>query len=140
MNRILVVGVFDLFHRGHLELLRQASIYGDIYAIVNGDVFTEKYKRLPIINEVDRLEIVKSIKWVSHAEISNEPDVKPYIEKYKINKILHGDDWDNKSYLQQICIDDVYLWRNNIEMIYTPYYKGISTSGLISSIRKKNET
>ena len=64
MNRVYIDGIFDLFHRGHLESLRQAkNIYDNTYLIVGviSDEDARDYKRLPIISEVDRLEIIKSI-------------------------------------------------------------------------------
>lgn len=131
----LVIGVFDLFHRGHLELLRRAMSFGDkLIVVVNGDEFTSGYKRRPIFSEEDRLEIVKSIKGVDVAVLSNSPDAKPVIERYGVNVIIHGDDWDHDSYLKQICVEDAYLETNGIEMHYTPYYEGVSTSSIISAI------
>lgn len=140
IKNVLVVGVFDLFHRGHLELLRSASKHGKLYVIVNGDDFTESYKRRPIINEADRLEIVSSLKFVAHAQISNGPDVKGFVEKYGIGKIIHGDDWDHLSYMRQICVDEEYLERNGVQIVYTEYYRGTSTSQLIELIRGRHET
>lgn len=135
LNRVLVIGVFDLFHRGHLELLKTASDIGELFVLVNGDSFTEQYKRRPIINENDRLAIVSSIGFVSYAEITNIPDSKPFINKHGITSIIHGDDWDHESYLRQICLDDEYISMKGIKMIYTKYYSGVSTSGIIKMIR-----
>ena len=63
-------GVFDLFHRGHLEsLIKSKNIFNDpentilIIGIV-GDKDATIYKRKPIINEEDRKEIISSIKYV----------------------------------------------------------------------------
>lgn len=137
MNKILVVGVFDLFHRGHVELLKKASLLGDkLIVVVNGDEFTEKYKRRPIFSEEDRLSIVKSCKYVDVAVISNNADVKPHIELYGINIIVHGDDWEHSLYLKQICLSDEYIKEKEIKLVYTDYYDKISTSEIINKIKK----
>lgn len=137
MKNVLVVGVFDLFHKGHLELLRKASECGDrMFVIINGDHMVEKYKRRPIFNENDRLDIVSALSIVDKAVISNEFDVKPYIESFDINVIVHGDDWPHEKYLEQIRCSPEYIANKKIDMVYLPYYQGVSTSGLIKQIKE----
>jgi glycerol-3-phosphate cytidylyltransferase len=132
---VLVVGVFDLFHRGHVELLRKAREFGDrLLVVVNGDAFTSAYKRKPFQSEEDRLQIVLACRYVDFALVSNIADVKPIVEKFNIRSIVHGDDWEHSSYLRQICVDENYLRQKSIAMHYTPYYKGESTSGIIARI------
>ena len=71
-KRVYIDGIFDLFHRGHLEsFYKTKNIFGDkesntveVIVGVISDKDAEKYKRLPIINEVDRCEIVKNIRIV----------------------------------------------------------------------------
>ena len=137
-KNILVVGVFDLFHRGHLEFLKKSkSIEGDLYVLINGDELTSKYKRQPIFQENDRCAIISALSCVKKAEITNSYDIKPFIEKYKIDIILHGDDWEHKSYMEQICVNEEYLAEKNIEIMYTPYFDGISTSELVRNIKER---
>jgi cytidyltransferase-like protein len=55
---VYVIGSFDLFHRGHVELLRRARALGDrLIVAINGDDIVEKYKRRPYIKEDDRLAV-----------------------------------------------------------------------------------
>ena len=132
---VLVIGVFDLFHRGHVELLKNASAFGSkLVVVINGDEFTAAYKRRPIFNEDDRLNIVRSLKTVDVAVVSNSPDAKPIIEEHGVTVIVHGDDWDHESYLKQICVDEAYLRDKRIRMQYLPYYEGISTSDTIAAV------
>lgn len=141
MKTVLVVGVFDLFHRGHLELLKKASSNGDrMVVVVNGDEMTAQYKRAPIFSEDDRAEIIGALKCVDVVEISNSFDVKPFIEKYNITAIVHGNDWEHDSYLKQVRMTPEYVKERGIDMIYTEYYSGISTSDLITSINKLSST
>jgi glycerol-3-phosphate cytidylyltransferase len=135
---VLVIGVFDLFHRGHVELLRRSSAMGDkVFVIINGDKMTTQYKRKPWFSEEDRMEIVKTSQFVDQAVISNEFDVKPYIEKFDIDIIVHGDDWGHESYMEQIKVTETYLEEQSVKIEYLPYYDGVSTSGLISEIKSE---
>lgn len=136
MNIVYVIGVFDLFHRGHLELLKRAKELGDkLIVAINSDDMVTSYKRTPFFKEQDRLEIIKSIKYVDEAFIINQYDNKEYIEKYKITIIVHGDDWPKENYLKQIRVTNEFLKNNNCSLILLPYSKGISTSELINSIK-----
>ena len=59
-------GVFDLFHRGHLEAIKKTKLVagktGRVIIGVVSDEDTKSYKRNPIISEEDRVEIIKNIK------------------------------------------------------------------------------
>ena len=67
MVKVYLDGVFDLFHRGHLESIKKCMEFGDEVIIgVVSDKDALSYKRLPVINENDRVEIIKNLKIVSH--------------------------------------------------------------------------
>lgn len=136
---VLVSGVFDLFHRGHLELLRTARSLGDsLVVIVNSDDLTSRYKRQPVYSQDDRLAIVKSFREVDAAYIVHSSDARPIIEEHGIRVVVHGDDWEHESYMKQICVDEDYLREHSCELKYVPYYPHISTSDIISRIRDSN--
>ncbi len=131
-----VIGVFDLFHRGHVELLKNSSLLGEnLIVAINGDDLVTHYKRKPIYSETDRLEIVKASKYVNHAFIVHDYDNKPFIEQYEIDAIVHGDDWEKESYLKQIAVTDEYLKSRNVELILLPYTNGVSSRDLITKIK-----
>lgn len=134
---VYVIGVFDLFHTGHVELLRRAKKLGDkLVVAVNGDDMVASYKRKPFLSEEDRLAVIKACKYVDEAFVIREYDNKEYIEKYEINIIVHGDDWEEKSYMEQIRVTPEYLKKKQCELVLLPYTKGISTSELIKSIKE----
>lgn len=138
---ILIVGVFDLFHRGHLEFLKKAQNYGkNLYVLINGDEFTAKYKRKPIYSEEDRKEIISALSFVHQVDVTNSADIKPYIEEHKIDVILHGDDWEHESYLKQICVTQEYLDEHGVTVEYTSYYPGISTSSILERVQERFNT
>lgn len=131
-RNIYVIGVFDVFHRGHVEFLKKAKALGERLIIaVNGDRLVSEYKRKPIMSEQDRLEIIKNCKLVDDAFLITEYDNKPFIEKYDVNIIVHGSDWERESYLKQIHVTEEYLSDRGVELVFVPYTSGISTSGLI---------
>jgi len=136
MQTVYVIGVFDLFHRGHLELLRRAKALGDkLVVAINGDDMVASYKRRPFFNEEDRLALVEATKYVDEAFVIRQYDNKEVIKQYKINKIVHGDDWEEESYKEQIRVTDEFLEEHNCELVLLPYTKGISTSDLIEQIK-----
>lgn len=135
-SNVYVIGVFDLYHRGHVQLLKSCKEIGErLIVAVNGDELVSSYKRPPIYNEADRLEIVKSSKYVDDAFIINAYDNKPQLKQYNIDAIVHGDDWERSSYLKQIVVTEEYLKDNNIDLVLLPYTQGVSTSELIKKIK-----
>ena len=133
---VYVIGVFDLFHIGHVELLKRAKRLGDkLIVAVNGDELVASYKRKPIFSETDRLAIVKACRYVDDAFIIRDYDNKEMIDKYHINIIAHGDDWTGESYMQQIRLTPKFIAERQIEFAFLPYSKGISTSEIIEKLR-----
>ena len=135
-KNVYVIGVFDLFHRGHVEFLKKARLLGQkLIVAINSDDMVASYKRKPFYSEFDRLEIVKACKFVDEAFIIRQYDNKEYIKKYKIDAIVHGNDWEINSYMKQICVTKEYLKSQNAELVLIPYTSGISTSILIKVIK-----
>lgn len=136
-KNVYVIGVFDLFHRGHVEFLKQARALGqNLIVAINGDEMVTSYKRKPFYSESDRLEILKSCKFVDEAFIIKGYDNKEFIEKYKIDAIVHGDDWEANSYMEQIRVTKEYLKEKNAELVLLPYTPGISTSQIVKMIKE----
>ena len=140
-KNVYVIGVFDLFHKGHAEFLKKARALGErLIVAVNGDDMVASYKRRPFYSEDDRLEIIKSCKYVDDAFIIREYDNKEYIQNYNIDAIVHGDDWKIESYMQQICVTAEYLKARKTKLVLVPYTAGISTTGLIKQIKEKKDS
>lgn len=138
-NNVYVIGVFDLFHLGHLELLKRAKSIGKkLIVAVNGDELVGSYKRKPVFSEFERLELIKACKYVDESFIIHEYDNKRYLQEYAINAIIHGDDWEEESYKQQIRVTDDFLKQHEIELVLLSYTAGISTSELINKIKGHN--
>lgn len=135
METVYVVGVFDLFHRGHVELLRKARDLGDrLIVAINGDEMTARYKRRPLYPEGDRLEIVRACRFVDEAFVIEEFDNRPQILKYGVTKVVHGDDWDPDSYMAQIRVTPEFALKHGVTFVYLPYWRGTSTSQIIKML------
>tara|TARA_Y100000589_G_C27172553_1_gene637335 strand:- start:968 stop:1387 length:420 start_codon:yes stop_codon:yes gene_type:complete len=92
--RIYIDGIFDLFHYGHLQsFLKCKNLFEDVYLLVGviNDETANSYKRLPIINNKHRVEIIKNIKCVDKV-IENAPLIitEDFIRKNEIDYIVHG--------------------------------------------------
>jgi cytidyltransferase-like protein len=116
--------------------LRKAKeLGGNLIVAVNSDAKVASYKRKPVVPEHDRLEIVRSCKFVDEAFIIDGYAQREFIEKYNIDAIIHGDDWGRERYLHQICVTEEYLKERNTELVLLPYTAGVSTSQILNRIR-----
>ena len=136
MKVVYIIGVFDLFHTGHVELLRRAKELGDkLVVAINSDDIVEQYKRRPFIDEENRLKVIQACKYVDEAFVIRTFDNKEVVLKYGVSIIVHGNDWVGDSYLEQIKLTPQFISKHQIELIYLPYTKGISTSEIIQKIK-----
>ena len=115
---VIVSGYFNPLHKGHLELFRKAREFSDDYliVIVNSDLQRELKGSKEFQKEEERLEIVKSIKYVSEARISQDLDKTQcetlrqiYNDYGKIWDLYfaNGGDQDNKSIPERVVCDKV---------------------------------
>lgn len=112
MTRVLVFGVFDFFHPGHLGFLRLAGRYGDeIIVSVARDKFVASHKgRKPLFNENERLARISDLPFVSNAVLSDEiTGSYSVIKEFMPNVICFGHDQNE---LEQHCGN--WLAENNI--------------------------
>ncbi|CAM5217385.1 adenylyltransferase/cytidyltransferase family protein [Alishewanella longhuensis] len=125
MKRIITYGTFDLFHIGHLNLLKRLAAMGELTVAVSTDTFNEGKGKKTIIPFEQRLAIVEGCRYVHRAiaEESWEQKVED-IKKYQIDTFVIGDDWQGKfDFLKDHC-----------EVIYLPRTEGISTTSLKTSL------
>lgn len=123
-KKVLVCGVYDLIHRGHIEFFKKASKFGNLYVGIVCDkaVKKQKGKNRPIISENDRFEIVKSLNCVY--EIFMIDDFYfPEIEKYDF--IVVGEDQNHFKNLNNIPQNKKIILKR---------YKCVSTSDIIKKI------
>jgi|SRR3990167_4252860 len=139
-GKIYIGGSFDLFHPGHVELLRHAKSLAD-YVIValNTDEFHKKYKgSVPILSLEERMIMVDACRYVDEVDINDgDEDSTKTILRHMPDAILHGDDWVGNSLMQQMNLTEEFLKQNNITMIYTPYFASISSTDIKNRIKNQ---
>lgn len=126
-------GTFDMFHIGHLNVLKKAREYCDYLIVgVSTDELVREYKgKNPIIPFVERKEIVRSIRYVDEVVEQLSLDKLSAWNKLHYNILFHGDDWKGTQ-----LYDDVEreLKDKNVQVIYFPYTKNISSTKLKEKI------
>lgn len=122
-------GVYDLFHVGHLNMIQTAKSQSEYLIVgVHGDDVVEEYKHArPIINELERKRIIESIKGVDRAEINRFRDKMMLWELYHFDVIFIGDDWKGT---ERWIRFEKELSAIQVDVVYVPYTKGISTSDI----------
>lgn len=119
-------GVYDLFHIGHLNLLKNAKGMCDklVVGVTTDDLVTYKGKRALIPFE-DRIEIVRSIKYVDAAVPQYDMDKLTACKKLGAQILFVGDDW----YGSEKWADyEKEFKENGIRIVYFPYTKGVSST------------
>lgn len=121
-------GVFDLFHIGHLNILKRAKKQCDylIVGVTIDELVSYKGKRAFIPYE-ERKQIIEAIKYVDKVVPQTNMDKKEAWDKYHFNKIFVGDDWKGTD-----------IWNNwekifgklGVDVIYFPYTKHTSSTEL----------
>lgn len=129
MNIVYVGGSFDLFHYGHVNLLKSCALFGDVVVSLNTDDFILRYKGVPPVCVLqERMSVVESCVYVSKVVVNEGgEDSKPSILKAKPNIIVMGTDWVSK-YREQLQVTDQWLFDHGIKIVFLPYTDGISTT------------
>lgn len=130
-------GVFDLFHVGHLRLLKKAKQKCDwlIVGVSSDSLVHELKSKNPLISLAERVEIVKSIRYVDEVIVEHIDDKVQAWRDLNFNIIFKGDDW--KGSKKWIDLSD-FFESKNVEVLFLPYTKSTSSS-LIQSICEKTE-
>ena len=127
-------GVYDLFHIGHLNLLKNAKGLCDklIVGVTVDELVSYKNKK-PVIPFEERIEIVRSIKYVDVAIAQENMDKVEMCKKLKVDYLFVGDDWYNtekwKKYEEE-------LNKIGVKVIYFPYTKNTSSTLINETLQK----
>ena len=104
MKIVMATGTFDLIHPGHGLFLEEAKKLGGedakLVVVLARDSTVRSKKRIPIINEKQRLEMIKFLKPVDEAVLGSETDMFEVVEKIKPDIIAIGPD-------QKFDLDDL---------------------------------
>ena len=122
-----VQGSFDMFHIGHLNIIKNAKSICDYLIVgVNSDEFMYSYKhKHPVIPVKERIEIIKALKYVDEAHIVNNMDKLEALEKFHYNALIMGDDYKGTEFYNKV---EKELKEKKVDVIYFPYTKTTSST------------
>lgn len=126
-------GVYDLFHIGHLNLLKNAKGMCDklIVGVTTDDLVLYKGKHALIPFE-DRMEIVRAIKYVDAVVPQEDMDKLSMCKKIGASILFVGDDWYGTEKWKQY---DEELGNEGIKIVYFPYTKGVSSTKITQTLQ-----
>lgn len=129
-------GVFDLFHVGHLNILKRAKEQCDYLIVgVSTDELVKEYKnKQPVISHQQRMEVVESIRYVDKVVPQVNRDKFAAWEELNFDVMFVGDDWKGKPLFQEI---ERKLNLVGAEVIYFPYTQGISSTLIKEKSKEK---
>lgn len=127
-------GVFDLFHVGHVNLLRNARSMCDrlIVGVTVDDLVQYKNKRSVIPFE-ERIEIVRSCRYVDLAVPQETMDKIDAYHRYKFNTMFVGDDWYKHQRWRELDANFADL---GVRILYFPYTKSTSSTLINQTLQK----
>ena len=128
LNKITgyTTGVFDLFHIGHVNLLKNAKKLCDVLIVgVTVDELVKYKHKKAVIPFEERLEIVSSCKYVDLAISQNNLNKIEAIKKLKAQILFVGDDWYEDSKWEKMEIE---LKSLECKVVYLPYTKSTSST------------
>ena len=136
MNKKVYVAMSaDILHIGHLNIIKEASKYGDVTVGVLTDKAIASYKRLPFLSYEVRSKTVESIKGVQVVISQDTLDYTQNLLKVRPDYVVHGDDWKTgiQSTVRNKVIDTIKEWGG--ELIEPSYTDGISSTMLNKSLK-----
>jgi cytidyltransferase-like protein len=139
----ITVGTFDLFHFGHVRLLKSCLKMSDTLDVgLNTDEFIFKYKgKMPVLSYKHRKESILETGLVENVYPNDQEDgtIKKCLERSKARLLIIGSDWGRKDYLSQIGLDWEYLDCNLISLAYVPYTWAISTTKIKQAVYDQSD-
>lgn len=129
MSMVYLGMTADIIHPGLINIIQEATKYGEVVVGLLTDDAIADYKRLPHMTYEQRKEVVENIKGVSKVVPQEDWSYVNNLRKYKPDFIIHGDDWrENNSKIRE----EVYRTMEELggEVVEIPYTKGINSSSL----------
>jgi choline-phosphate cytidylyltransferase len=128
MITVVTFGTYDLFHVGHLNILRRAKDLGDRLVVgVSSDELNFRKKQLRPTYPLDhRLAIVESVRYVDEVFVEEAMELKrQYLIDHRADVLVMGDDWEGRfDEFLDIC-----------RVVYLPRTVGISSTDVKVRIR-----
>jgi glycerol-3-phosphate cytidylyltransferase len=131
-------GVYDLFHVGHLNILKKAKEQCDFLIVaVSTDELVCSYKnKTPVIEFAERVAIVEAIRYVDKVVPQETRNKMEAYVKYKFDVMFVGDDWQGTPIWVKLEED---LAKKGSEIVYFSYTKEVSSTFLKEVLTKINK-
>ena len=128
-------GVFDMFHIGHLNLLRNAKEQCEKLIVgVSTDEVVKVYKnKQPIIPFNERIEIVKSIRYIDEVVSQTSMDKMEAWKRLHFDVLFHGTDWKNTNMYNRIVEEFKDI---NVDVVFLQHTEGVSSTLLADVLHK----
>jgi glycerol-3-phosphate cytidylyltransferase len=122
-------GAFDLFHIGHLHLLRRAKEQCDVLVagVVSDEMLRLTKGAEPFIPTIERAEIVRGIRFVDHVHIEDVPDKLETWRRIRFTHFFKGDDWRGTE--KGLRLEREFA-EVGVEVVYFPYTAHTSSTHL----------
>lgn len=138
-KHVLAIGVFDLFHIGHLRYLQYARTQGEFLSVgVTPDAISLAVKgKRSVIPEAQRLEIIRGLGWVDHAAFQPTTTEETgaaaqWIAAWGIDHVVAGGSWAGSPRWQRLI---PALASYGVSVSFAPATDGISTTDIIARVR-----
>jgi rfaE bifunctional protein nucleotidyltransferase chain/domain len=129
-------GCFDVLHRGHVHVLREARACADLLIVgINGDQSVKQIKgpARPVLPESDRCEVLGAMEMVDFLVLFNEPDPGNLIADIRPDVLVKGGDWNSDKIIGADVVEAA-----GGKVVVVPYIKGFSTTEIIERIKNSD--
>ena len=128
-------GVFDMFHIGHLNILKRAKEQCDYLIVgVSTDEVVETYKhKRPVIPFVERIAIVEAIRYVDEVVPQTSMNKMEAYKALKFDALFHGSDWKGSDMYEKIVAD---FEKVGVDVVFLPHTDGISSTIIREKVNK----
>jgi D-beta-D-heptose 7-phosphate kinase/D-beta-D-heptose 1-phosphate adenosyltransferase len=126
-------GCFDILHRGHIHLFRQAKRLGDVLTVaVNDDDSIRRLKGSgrPVFPLRERLEVLSAVEDIDYLASFSQDTPKELIDKIKPDVLVKGGDWQPDQIVGQESVES-----SGGKVVVIPYLPGRSTTEIIEKIQ-----
>ena len=140
MKKVYVGMAADYLHVGHINIIHEASKYGEIIVGLLTDEAIASYKRVPVTTYEQRKKVVENIKGVAKVIPQYTLDYVENLRQIKPEYVVHGDDWKTspQRHTRQSVIEALNEWGG--KLIEPQYTKGISSTLLIEDQKRVGVT
>ena len=130
----------DIIHPGHMNILKEASSYGEVIVGLLTDQAIASYKKIPLMSYEERFSIIDGIKYVSKIVKQDTLDYTNNLMDIKPKYVVHGDDWTTgiQKNVRKKVIEVLKGWDG--ELVEVPYTEGVSSTSVKEKLGNKITT